>query len=310
MSYSAPPVLSIRDFNPAIDAAWLHDLWHRALHERWSISLMAMLSTLADAGLLLVAACEGLRSGFCAVQAGQQGSAGLILLLVEPARQRSGVGTGLMACAVQTLGELNVQRMTLGAGSGEYFWPGLPAEQGTTWPFFRKLGFQEEEPAEDLIQELQDFTTPGWIAARLVSSYATVRVASAADQSRIAAFERQEFPAWASHFEDEMEQGEHGNILFAQKAHGIVVGTLLMRPEMPVPWTSLVGKQAGTLNALGVSPERQGNGIGLALAAGAMEVLRSRGCSHCLIQWTGLAEWYGKLGARSWAKYQMASKLL
>ena len=36
------------------------------------------------------------------------------------------------------------------------------------------------------------------------------------------------------------------------------------------------GRQVGTLNTLGVAPERQGQGIGLALAAGAMGHLRER----------------------------------
>ena len=99
MNCLAPPVMSVRDFIPEIDAAWLHGLWHRVMHGRWAISRRAILSTLADSALLLVAECNGLRSGFCAVQTQQGGSAGLTLFLVEPDRQRHGFGTYLLSRA-------------------------------------------------------------------------------------------------------------------------------------------------------------------------------------------------------------------
>lgn len=310
MSCLAPPMLSVRDFIPEIDTLWLHGLWHRALHGRWAVSLQAMVSTLGDTALLLVAECQGLRSGFCAVDTNQGDTAGLILLLVEPARQLSGVGTELLNRAEKKLKEMDVHRLTLGAGNGDYFWPGLPEEQGKAWSFFRERGFVEEESSEDLIQDLQDFSTPEWVTARLASSCAVLRIAEPAHHSRIAAFESLQFPAWASYFNHEMEQGGYSNILLAQSSEGGILGTLLLRHSTPTPWTTMNGKQMGTLNTLGVAPERQGQGIGLALTAGAMEVLRKRGCSHCLIQWTGLTEWYGKLGATTWAQYHMASKLL
>ncbi len=310
MSCLAPPMLSVRDFIPEIDTAWLHGLWHRTLHGRWAVSLEAMMGTLANAALLLVAECEGLRSGFCAVDTDQEAVAGLTLLLVEPAKQSYGVGTELLSQAEKKLKESDIHRLTLGAGTGDYFWPGLPVEQEKAWSFFRDRGFVEEESSEDLIQDLQDFTPPEWVAARLASSCSVLRIAEAAHQSRIAAFEKLQFPAWASYFNNEMKHGGFSNILLAQNSDGGILGTLLLRHNTPTPWTVMDGKQMGTLNTLGVTPERQGQGIGLALTAMAMEVLRQRGCSHCFIQWTGLTEWYGKLGAKTWAKYCMASKLL
>lgn len=306
----APSAMSVRDFIPEVDAAWLHGLWHQALHGRWAISLEAMLSTLEDAALLLVAECDGLRRGFCAVDARRGGSAGLTLLLVEPASQRHGVGTELLSRAEEKLKHLGVHKLTLGAGNGDYFWPGLPEEQGRSSSFFRQRGFVEEESSEDLIQDLQDFETPDWAAERLASSSSVIRIAEPAYERKIAAFERLHFPAWSAYFENEMNQGGYSNILLALgSSHGIL-GTLLIRHDTPVPWIAMDGKQMGTLNTLGVAPERQRQGIGLALTARALEILRRRGCSHCFIQWTGLTEWYGKLGATTWAHYRMASKLL
>jgi GNAT superfamily N-acetyltransferase len=311
MSCLAPPMLSVRDFVPEVDAFWVHGLWHRALHGRWAISLEAMLSTLADAALLLVAEYEGLRSGFCAVDTHQGGgSAGLTLLLIDPTRQRHGVGTELLSRAEQKLRERGVHSLALGAGNRHYFWPGLPEEQGKAWSFFRERGFNEEESSEDLIQELQGFETPTWVTGRLASSGCMLRLAEPAHQSRIAAFEKLQFPAWATYFDNEMEQGGYSNILVAQSPDGCILGTLLLRHDTPTPWTIMSRKKMGTLNTLGVALEQQGKGIGLALTSKALEILSQRGCSHCFIQWTGLTEWYGKLGATTWAQYHMASKLI
>ena len=310
MGCLAPSMLSVRDFIPETDTAWLYGLWHRAMHGRWAVSLRAMVSTLADAALLLVAEREGLRSGFCAVNTHPGATAGLTVLLVEPTRQLSGVGTELLNRAEKKLKELSIHRLTLGAGNGDYFWPGLPVEQEEAWSFFRERGFVEEDASEDLILDLKGFSTPDWVAARLASSCSLLRIAEPAHHSGIAAFETLRFPAWATYFENEMKQGGYGNILLAQSPNGSVLGTLLMRHDTPTPWTAMDGKKMGTLNTLGVAPDHQGQGIGLALTAEAMDILRTRGCSHCFIQWTGLTEWYGKLGATTWAKYHMASKLL
>lgn len=310
MSCIAPVVISIRNFVPEMDSAWLHDLWHRTMHGRWAISLQAMLHTISNAALVLVAECEGKRSGLCAVDSQRGHVAGLILLLVEPARQRCGVGAELMTRVETSLRDRNVRRLTLGAGNGDYFWPGLPEEQKEALCFFKRLGFQEEEASDDLIQKLEDFRTPDWVANRLTTSGATLRVAEPAQNAQISAFEKKHFPAWTPYFENEMEQGGYKNILFAKAPDGGVLGTILLKHEALIPWTDTNDRMIGTLNTLGVAPQQQGQGIGLALTAGAMDHLRRRGCSHCLIQWTGLSDWYGKLGAERWAHYHMASKVL
>lgn len=306
----APSVISVRDFIPETDAAWLHGLWHRALHGRWAISLRAMLSKLAGAALLQVAEYGGLPSGFCAIQRNQGGAAGLTLLLVEPTKQHHGIGTDLLNRAEELLRNLGIQRLTLGSGGGDYFWPGVPAEQRQSCSFFRRYGFVEEEDSEDLILGTEDFVNPDWVAARLASSGAMLRLGKLADRDEVMAFERLHFLSWAAYFENEMDQGRYSNILLAQGADDTILGTLLLGHDPSLSWDSMRDKRVGTLNTLGVSPTRQGQGIGLALTSRAMEILRMRGCSHCLIQWTGLGEWYGKLGAETWAHYHMASKTL
>jgi predicted N-acetyltransferase YhbS len=47
-------------------------------------------------------------------------------------------------------------------------------------------------------------------------------------------------------------------------------------------------------------------GIGLALAARATEIVRERGLARSYVGWTWLVDWYGKLGYRVWQEYIMA----
>ena len=300
--------VSIRNFSFDSDAGWLHSLWHRTLHSRWAISFQAMVDTLSGASMLRVAESAGRRLGFCAVdsQAGQ--SAGLLLLLVDPAMQHRGIGSELFASLES---ELLVQKKTqvkVGSSLGDYFWPGIPAEHDEAWAFFKKQGFAEQEHSADLVQSLDDFETPVWVLSRQVASGTTLHLAEPARTAALLAFERENFPAWLPYFQNQLERANYGNVLFAQGKDSTISGTILMRHDAATPWLKEADKRTGTLNTLGVAPDKQGQGVGLALTARAMEHLRRRGCSSCFIQWTGLTEWYGKLGAKPWASYRMAAK--
>ena len=305
-----PRDILIREFSPRRDAAWLHALWHNALDRRWALSREAILAILAN-HRLLVAETEGRRSGFCAVDLSHR--AALTVLLVEPFEQRRGIGTAMLMHAENTLISFGARQLTLGAAEGDYFWPGLPVEQSNALPFFEHHGFvrnTQDEPCEDLIQRLDTFRTPAMVTDRLASTNAFIQVADRTRRDEINSFERRHFPAWAPHFESEMQQQNYADILVAVAPDRTILGTILLKAETAIPWSALVGQGVGALNTLGVDPRHQGQGIGLALTAAAMLQLQQRGCSHCFVQWTGLAAWYAKLGTEPWAEYLMAYKPL
>lgn len=311
MLSTAPAVSEIRAFNSTQDAPWLHRLWHSTMHARWSLSLDSMLMVLADARALLVAERNGVPLGFCAADYEPTGNAGLLALLVEPAYQRQGIGSALLSELERLLAVEQVSLLHLGAFStGTYFWPGLPAENELALPFFAKHGWRQEEPCADLVQELACFKTPIWVSDRIKNANIFLRLAGADLRTKVGAFERANFPAWASFVDNELADSRGENIVVAQTTDGAVVGTILMKVGIPNRWARDSGFQIGSLNILGIAPGSQRQGIGLALTARAMEILRDRGCSRCYIQWTGLNEWYGKLGATVWAEYRMASTFL
>lgn len=308
MVRTAFAVAKIRAFHPTQDAPWLHRLWHSTMHARWSLSLESMQKVFADARSLFVAERNGVRVGFCAADYEPLGDAGLITLLVEPAYQRQGIGSALVVELKSVLKVEKVRSLHLGGFStGVYFWPGLPEENQSALPFFLKHGWHEEASCADLVQELACFKTPMWVLDRIRHADIALRLCNTAIRKEVAAFERVNFPAWAPFVDNELADSGDKNILVAQTRNGAVVGTVLLKVDFLDRWALASGFQIGSLNILGIAPGSQKQGIGLALTSRAMEILRDRGCSACYIQWTGLNEWYGKLGATVWAGYRMAS---
>jgi len=311
MQTVASAVSVIRAFEPERDLHWLHALWQETMHSRWALLMKSLQNVLADARVLLVAERHGVRVGFCAADHDEIGNAGLLVVLVEPSVQRSGVGRALLAQLETVLHAARAVSLRLGAiSTGAYFWPGLPVENDSAWPFFLGHGWEQEEPCADLVQDLAFFTMPLWVRERLTAARVTLRESAPDLRDKILQFEQANFPAWTAFMANELAGSGDKNLLVAQTESGEIVGSLLMKAGIPALWKSDTGVTAGSLNLVGVSSQRQRQGIGLALTARAMEVLRERGCARCYIQWTGLSEWYGKLGSAVWADYWMAQKSL
>lgn len=278
---------------------------------RWHLPPRQLAEKLADSTLCLVAEAAGLPVGFLAVSYVGQGPAGVLAILVDPAVQRRGTGRALLQAAEAYLKASGVAQLQVGFGNdGNYLWPGIPEEADAAWNLFRDCGWREDEATFDLVMELASFSTPAWFFARTDHSGVQLRVADAASRDKLVAFERRWFPAWADYFINAMQEDEYEDILLAVDAHGEVIGAVLMRANVAALWDRDRAQPFATLNVLGVAEDQQGKGVGFALTARAMELLRERGCSRCYIQWTGLVEWYGKLGATVWAAYRMGSKQL
>ncbi len=304
--------LVVRAFNPILDETWFETLWLRTMPSRWAVSGEVLNAVLSETKLVLVAERQGCPVGIGAIDYDLSGEAGLVFLVVDPLWQGQGIGTSLLGAFERELKALHIHVLRLGAVStGTYLWPGMPAEMEAAWPFFEHRGWSIEEGCADLVQKLAGFVTPAWLNESLKYSGVSLRLCNSESRARVAAFEAEHFPVWSSYFRQSQHlQGVDERVLVAQGAHGDIVGTLLMDANVPRRWCTDENIQVGSINALGVALGSRQRGVGLALAAKAMEVLQERGCAKCYVQWTGLASWYGKLGTSVWADYRMAKKLL
>lgn len=273
---------------------------------------MVLNTVLSETKLVLVAERQGCPVGVGAVDYEVSGEAGLVFLVVDPVLQGQGIGTSLLRALERELKTLHIHVLRLGAVStATYLWPGLPAEMASAWPFFERRGWCLEEGCADLVQKLAGFATPGWLTESLKYAGVSLRLSNFELRASVAAFEAEHFPAWFCYFKQSQHaQGVDERVLVAHDAQQKIVGTVLLDANVPCRWSVDEKTQIGSINALGVAPRHRQRGIGLALAARAMEVLQERGCAKCYVQWTGLAAWYGKLGTSVWAYYRMAKKLL
>jgi GNAT superfamily N-acetyltransferase len=304
-------VRTTRRYDPNRDMKWIHSLWQRTMHRRWSITPVELHRVLAGATLGLITEQAGTPIGFCAVGYRDHGPAGIIGVLVEPAYQRQEVGTNLLKQVEQILLDIGIARLNVGFGNdSNYFWPGVPSGAYAARSFFESLGWAEDDVSFDLVQDLREYQTPFWIYTRLAAARIVLRLASPQLRNKIVCFEQRWFPAWTEFYRNALAASEYENILLALDGEGSIVGAVLLRSEDPARWEADRGVGYGTINVLGVADDYQGRGIGIALAARAMEILRDRQCDKCYIQWTGLIDWYGKLGAKVWAEYRMSSKAL
>jgi beta-N-acetylhexosaminidase len=320
--------VALRPYLEDRDGAAVLALWRRALGDRWPISGAAFRDVLAAGGearagdhLVAVAgggggAVVGLVATQTRTSPGAPEPAGAVLVVaVDPAHRRWGVGRVLLDGALARLRVGGVRRVQLGGGGHTYFWPGVPVDLPDAWPFFAALGWAEAERSFDLVCPLRDYAPPAAVLARVRAQGITVGEAAPGDLPAVLAFEREHFPGWLSGFERATGAGAPRTVVLARAAAGGVLGTALVGPPAPagppvVVWDDLLGPDTGTIGGVGVAPAARGRGVGLALAAHATEVLRTRGAARSHAGWTWLVDWYGRLGYRPWREYRMSWRRL
>jgi beta-N-acetylhexosaminidase len=317
---------AFRPYDPERDEPEAYALWQAALGSHWPVSRRTFHRVTVGSGVYEpgdhLVAQEGDRViGFAGTQTrrvpGDERPRGSILLImVEPSRQRQGIGRALLEQALGVLQQRGVIRAQLGGGGVGYFWPGVPANLPGGWEFFEACGWPYVEPSYDLVRTLGDYRTPPGIEERVREQRVTLEMAAPADAPAILEFERRCFPGWLHAFEHVADHGEYDDILFARDGRGEILGTtLVMDPRSrwrqdAFVWSELLGENTGGVGPLGVQEEARGRGIGLALAARVTRLLKQRGVATSYIGWTWLVDWYGKLSYHVWQEYRMSWKQL
>lgn len=313
----------IRPYDPTSDATAVFALWQEALGQTWPLT-RAMFehvihgpATRPD-GVNFVAVDHGRIAGFVGTasygsNAGRVASGCIRALYVAPALQRHGIGTALHDAALGSLRRNGLKQVQLGGGLVR-FWPGVPRNLPPALAFFRALGWDDGFTAYDLLQDLSGYSTPPDIADRMAQLPFRVGAAREEDWPALLEFEDREFPAWSDAYRDAAYLGDYDDALLAWDGDGRVVGALLMvsprshPARTDAPWTALLGSRLGGLGCVGVAAGQRGRGIGLALVARASEILRERGAQYAHIGWTGLVDFYGRLGYAVWREFQISRR--
>jgi len=284
----------IRAFAPAADRLAVEGLWAAAMPPAWPL-LRAAIARLGEG---LVAEADHALAGFVAVD-----MAGSIpLILVAPAYQRRGIGTALLAAAVDCLRRGGSAGVTAGSGGRFYIWPGVPRDLPGAVRFFAARGWQHSHDTLDLVTDLRRYRPPPGAYQNAATKGITITRPDSAGFAAVLAFEAATFPSWTRWF---AETGPTGT-LAARNDAGAIAGALLLHgPPAETVLAPLLGPAAGTIGCVGVAAPRQGEGIGTALVARASETLRDAGTRTCHIGWTTRESFYRRAGYRPWRRYAM-----
>lgn len=231
-------------------------------------------------------------------------------IAVAPDAQRHGTGSALLEWGESWLRGQGCTTIRLG-GSLRPFTAGLPEELHTD-RFFRARGYGGEHETWDVARDLGDYVSPHGTYPRDV----LCRPAQPEDEAGLRQFFLREFPdRWRYEFEEHLRDGgrlsdytllvsERGvdgfcHITF-EDSHNPLDRFYMHR--LPRPW--------GQAGALGVSADRRKLGYGLAVVDAGLRRLRDAGVRGCIIDWTGLIDFYAKFGFKPYRKYLMLSKSL
>jgi GNAT superfamily N-acetyltransferase len=288
--------MDLRELDPAGDRRVLERLWEAALGPVWP---------------LLPGGVDVVRGGLVAEDRG--GTLGMValdpvgsvpLLLVDPARQRRGVGTRLLEAGMARLGELGATTVGLGSGGDDYIWPGVPDDLPGAVRFFEARGWAFDHMVIDLLADLRGYRAPAGVGERAARAGVSIEVMAEPERAEVMAFEAATFPDWVVWFER-----LDSSALVARDRARAVVGTLLFRgPPGATIYEPLLGPEAGTIGCVGVAAAARGAGVGSAMVARASELLRDAGTCACHIGWTRREQFYARLGYGPWRRYHMARR--
>lgn len=229
-------------------------------------------------------------------------------IAVAPQAQAQGIGGGLLTWAEEWLQTQGCTRVRLG-GSLRPFAPGIPEETNAA-AFFARRGYDQVYAAHDMAANLATYAPPPTV--REVD--AAARPAQRGEEEVLLAFLRREFPGrWRYEAEEFLATGGRiGDFMLLWTARG-VDGCCRMTFEdsawpmerfypyrLPRPW--------GQVGSIGISADCRGKGYGAYLLDAALRRLHDNGVNGCVIDWTGLVDFYGKFGFEVYRSYRCTTR--
>jgi len=313
----------LRPYQADQDSLAVYNLYQETLGKHWSLPYKFFLQLTSEhpfyrPGDHFVAGSAGKLVGFASTQILRPETlpdswCGLQMIFVHPACQRQGIGRALHNMALDHLRKLGLRTLRLGGGGMMRLWPGIPEDAASSQAFFKKMGWQNFNRCCDLVRDVRNYQVPENLRLKMSQAGIDLHPARADEIPSILEFEYHHFDGWYHEYAYKTALGEGDDILVAWQSGKGVVGTLLMFSpysqllSVNLVWKELLGENVGGMGAVGVAESERGRGIGLALVAWATQELSLRGAGNAVIDWTGLLEFYGKVGYQPWRWYTTAS---
>lgn len=240
-------------------------------------------------------------------------NAWISFLLVEPGREQD-VGRALLEYALEALRAEGLARVQYG-GDPSHFFPGVPLEDPALAGLLQAYGFAAGGLEQDLIRDLADYRLPAAAQEALEASGLEITPCAPADLPGLLGFLAETFPGrWHYETQERLKLEPTPADILVLKGEGRVWGFCHLyhagsrRIGPGIYWRQALGRAYGGLGPIGVSPALRGRGLGFALLAYGVQHLQGLGVGRMVIDWTTLADFYGKLGFRPWRGYRPYSR--
>jgi predicted N-acetyltransferase YhbS len=233
-------------------------------------------------------------------------------LLVDANYRNQGIGTQLLQHAEAILHQKGVKEILIGRDTYHYF-PGVPSEDKETARWFEKRGYMQLTTETDLSRSYKEYEPIDWP----VKPNAEFSILQESEKEDFLAFLHRCFPGrWEYEAVHYFQKGGTGCEFVVLKENGEIIGFCRVNDANSpiimgnINWSPLFDESYGGVGPLGVDAEKRKNGYGLAVVKAGIAALRERGVKRIVIDWTGLVDFYRKLGFESWKSYEGYKKEL
>ena len=234
-------------------------------------------SLLVCEGTRIIDCCEGGEPvGFAVIDAPS-----VRLICVKPEYQRRGIGSELLAEAEGYVRERGFDRLLTGGVSSKFLIGADKASAG----FFAKRGFETVGGCDELLLRLKDFSFEELdFRGHLTAEYGFYKGDMEALRRAVAEVDGD----WVKYFDG-------SGLVYAATVEGEIASFCLVSTDAENYLTEAYGR-VGMPGCVGTVPKFRGRGIGLEMVARVTQYLKEAGMDISFIFFTGVAEWYRKLG--------------
>ncbi len=226
------------------------------------------------------------------------------LFFVSSKYRKQGIGSQLLGLVEKQFKELGKEKIILGRETYNFL-PGLPVDFINYKKWFVKRGFNVVSEDHDMIR----YFTESKSLLPLPNTPYKIRLATLSDKEAIMQFFKRCFKGrWEYEAFKYFQNGGTGREFVIALDEEFVIAFCRINDQYSLEslynrnW-ALRFKNLVGVGPLGVDPEYRNKKLGYLVTATAVNEALNRGCSACIIDWTGLVDFYHLFDFEVWKTY-------
>lgn len=234
------------------------------------------------------------------------------LIFVTPKYRKLGIGTELLNLSIDAMKECGVKIINIGKDYNNFF-PGLPVDLIKYQTWFQNRGFEFTYQTHDLISRNNKNKL------KIVNDNYKFISANNLNKEEVINFIKTNWPGrWTKEAIDYYNNGGLGNeyLICLNDKNEICAFSKVCYPTTSIKhisnshtWRARFDALGG-IGPLGVAPAYRGNHLGYDIVASAVNNLIEAKVTEMIIDWTGLLDFYRKMGFEVWKSYSYLFKKL